>query len=148
MVPMRAVRRQAPAHAVAAGERRRSGVAYNPLFDRMAQDPCPVHAAMRRLSPVHRSRLPDAWLFTRHADGDAAERHHRNFANDPPPGGSRRVTCEFCMVGRAQEGSDPRHNRHYGPSAGSWSEEVTVWRLEISCHTMLGAKTGRNCRLG
>ena len=52
----------------------------------MAQDPYPVYAAMHRLSPVHRSRLMNAWLFTRHADADAILRDHRNFANDPRKG--------------------------------------------------------------
>ena len=74
------------AHAAAAGERWRTGVAYNPLSDRMAQDPYPVYAAMHRLSPVHRSRLMNAWLFTRHADADAILRDHRKFANDPRKG--------------------------------------------------------------
>ena len=74
------------AHAAAARERWRTGVAYNPLSDRMAQDPYPVYAAMHRLSPVHRSRLMNSWLFARHADVDAILRDHRNFASDPRQG--------------------------------------------------------------
>ncbi len=86
MIPMHAAMRSALAHAVAAGERWRSGVAYNPLSARMAQDPYPVYAAMHRRSPVHRSRLLNAWLFARHADADAILRDHRNFGNDPRKG--------------------------------------------------------------
>ena len=52
-------------------ERWQSGVAYNPLSPRMAQDPYPVYAALRERDPVHRSRLMNAWMFTRHADVDA-----------------------------------------------------------------------------
>ena len=74
------------AHAAAAGERWRTGVAYNPLSDRMAQDPYPVYANLHRLSPVHRSGLMNAWLFARHADADAILRNHRNFASDPRKG--------------------------------------------------------------
>ena len=74
------------AHAAAAGERWRTGVAYNPFSDRMVQDPYPVYAAMHRLSPVHRSRLMNAWLFTRHADGEAILRDHQNFGSDPRKG--------------------------------------------------------------
>ena len=74
------------AHAAAAAERWRTGMAYNPLSDRTAQDPYPVYAAMHRLSPVHRSRLMNAWLFARHADGDAILRDHRNFSSDPRRG--------------------------------------------------------------
>ena len=78
--------RAALAHATVAGERWRSGVAYNPLSARMAQDPYPVYAAMRARGPVHRSRLMNAWLVTRHADADAILRDHRTFANDPRQG--------------------------------------------------------------
>lgn len=55
----------------------RSGVAWNPLSARMAQDPHPAYAAMRERDPVHRSLLAKAWLFTRHADIDAILRDHR-----------------------------------------------------------------------
>ena len=71
------------ARAVAAGERWRTGVAYNPLSDAMAQDPYPVYAALRARGVPHRSRLLNAWLVARHADADAVLRDHRNFANDP-----------------------------------------------------------------
>ena len=45
---MREAIRSVLAHAIVAGERWRSGVAYNPLSARMAQDPYPVYEAMRR----------------------------------------------------------------------------------------------------
>ena len=74
------------ARAVAAGERWRTGVAWNPLSAAMAQDPYPVYAALRARGTIHRSRLINAWLFARHADADAILRDHRNFANDPRRG--------------------------------------------------------------
>ena len=83
---MREAIRSVLAHAIVAGERWRSGVAYNPLSARMAQDPYPVYETMRRRDPVHRSWLMNAWLFTRHADADAILRDHRNFGNDPRKG--------------------------------------------------------------
>ena len=83
---MREAMRSVLAHAIVAGERWRSGVAYNPLSARMAQDPYPVYEAMRRRDPVHRSRLMNAWLITRHADADAILRDHRNFGSDPRKG--------------------------------------------------------------
>ena len=67
-------------------ERWQSGVTYNPLSARTAQDPYPVYAALRARDPVHRSRLLNAWLFTRHADVDAILRDHRHFGNDPRKG--------------------------------------------------------------
>ena len=73
-------------NAVLLRERWRSGVAYNPLSARMAQDPYPVYAALGAEDPVHRSRLLNAWLFTRHADVDAILRDHRHFGNDPRKG--------------------------------------------------------------
>ncbi len=63
-------------------ERWRSGVAYNPLSPRMARDPYPFYAELRAKDPVHRSRLLDAWVFSRHADVDAILRDFRRFSND------------------------------------------------------------------
>ena len=78
--------RSAIVSAVLVRERWQSGVAYNPLSDRMAQDPYPVYAALRARDPVHRSRLINAWMFTRHSDVDAILRDHRHFGNDPREG--------------------------------------------------------------
>ena len=64
-------------------ERWRSGVTYNPLSARMAQDPYPDYARLRERSPVHRSRLLKSWVFSRYADVDAVLRDHRRFSNDP-----------------------------------------------------------------
>ncbi len=78
--------RSALASPVLLRERWRSGVAWNPLSARMAQDPYPAYAAMRERDPVHRSLLANAWLFTRHADVDAILRDHRRFSSDPRKG--------------------------------------------------------------
>ena len=78
--------RSAIISAVLLRERWQSGVAYNPLSDRMAQDPYPVYAALRARDPVHRSRLINAWMFSRHADVDAILRDYRHFGNDPRDG--------------------------------------------------------------
>ena len=67
-------------------ERMQSGVSYNPLSPRTAQDPYPVYAALRARDPVHRSRLLNAWLVTRYGDVDAILRDHRHFGNDPRRG--------------------------------------------------------------
>ena len=64
-------------------ERWRSGVAYNPLSVRVAQDPYPTYAKLRTRDPVHHSRLMDAWLFTRYKDVDAILRNHRQFSSNP-----------------------------------------------------------------
>ena len=69
--------------AMLAPERWRSGVAYNPLSARMASDPYPAYAELRTRSPVHRSRLMNAWVFTRYADADTILRDHRRFSSDP-----------------------------------------------------------------
>ena len=67
-------------------ERLQSGVGYNPLSFRTAQDPYPVYVALRTRDPVHRSRLLKSWLFTRHSDVDAILRDHRRFGSDPRTG--------------------------------------------------------------
>ena len=64
-------------------ERWGSGAAYNPLSADVAQDPYPEYAKLRERSPVHRSRLMNAWVFSRYADVDTILRDHRRFANDP-----------------------------------------------------------------
>ena len=69
-----------------ARERWQSGVAYNPLSAATAQDPYPVYAALRERGPAHRSRLMNAWLFSRHADIDIILRDHQRFGNDPRKG--------------------------------------------------------------
>ena len=71
---------------MALSERWRSGVSYNPLSARAVQDPYPLYAALSARSPVHRSTLLNAWLFTRHADVDAILRDHRRFGSDPRRG--------------------------------------------------------------
>ena len=86
MEAVREAARTAFAGAAVLGERWRTGVAYNPLSDRTAQDPYPVYAALRQRDPVHRSRLMNAWMFARHADADAILRDHRNFGSDPRKG--------------------------------------------------------------
>ena len=78
--------RPAMASAMTLRERWRSGVGYNPLSDRTVQDPYPLYAALRARSPVHRSTLLNAWLFTRHADVDVILRDHRRFGSDPRKG--------------------------------------------------------------
>ena len=69
-------------NALLVRERWESGVAYNPLSPRVARDPYPVYARLRTEDPVHRSRLMNAWVFTRHADVDAVLRDHRRFSSD------------------------------------------------------------------
>ena len=80
---LRATFRSLAVHAVLASERWRSGVAYNPLSVRVAQDPYPVYRELRERDPVHRSRLMDTWLLTRYRDVDAVLRNHRQLSNNP-----------------------------------------------------------------
>ena len=70
-------------NTVLLGERWRSGVAYNPLSAQMAQNPYPSYANLRARDPVHRSRLMNAWVFTRYADVDTILRDYRHFSSDP-----------------------------------------------------------------
>ena len=70
-------------HTVLVRERWQSGIVYNPVSARMAQDPYPDYARLRERSPVHRSRLLKGWVFSRYADVDAVLRDHRRFSSDP-----------------------------------------------------------------
>ena len=79
---MRAAIRSLAVSALLARERWESGVSYNPLSAETAQDPYPAYARLRARDPVHRSRLMQAWLFTRYADVDTILRDHRHFSSD------------------------------------------------------------------
>ena len=83
---MRKAIRSAAINAVLIRECLESGVAYNPLSSRVTQDPYPVYAKLRARDPVHRSRLFNGWVFTRHAVVDAILRNHRHFSNDSRKG--------------------------------------------------------------
>ena len=61
----------------------RSRTAYNPLAPRVIQDPYPTYARLRSRSPAHRSRVLNAWVFTRYADVEAILRDFRRFSNVP-----------------------------------------------------------------
>ena len=86
MPSMRNAIRSVAVNALLMQERWQSGVAYNPLSTRTAQDPYRVYAALRERDPVHRSRLMNGWLFARHADVDTILRDNRRFSNDPRKG--------------------------------------------------------------
>ena len=80
---MRRILRAVAAGALLTRERWRSGVAYNLLSARVAQDPYPTFARLRARDPVHRSLLLKGWLLTRYEDVDAVLRDHRRFSSDP-----------------------------------------------------------------
>ena len=71
------------AGAAALPERWRSGAAFNPIAARMLRNPYPAYARLRERSPVHRSRVLNAWVFTRYADVEAILRDFRRFSNRP-----------------------------------------------------------------
>ncbi len=65
-----------------ARERLESGVSFNLFSAGLAADPYPLYRRLRERDPVHRSRLIDGWVVSRHADVDAALRDHKRFGND------------------------------------------------------------------
>ena len=64
-----------------ARERMESGVAYDLTSAEVREDPYPTYHALRRIDPVHRLRLVDAWVLTRYRDVEAVLRDHRRFGN-------------------------------------------------------------------
>ncbi len=105
------------AGAVTLPEYWRSGVAYNPLSARAIQDPYPTYERLRTRSPVHRSRLLEAWVFTRYADVEAILRDYKRFSNMPS---NRRVS---------------KHRRDFAPPRADW----TMLFLDPPEHTRLRA---------
>lgn len=67
--------------ALLAWERIEAGVAYHPGSSKVISDPYPLYARMRRIDPVHRMRLMDAWALTRHEDVDTVLRDHTRFSS-------------------------------------------------------------------
>ena len=102
-------------------ERRRSGFAYNPLDARTVQDPYPAYAELRARARVHRSRLLQGWVFTRHADVSAILGDHRRFGSEP------------------RKGSIPFFRRAMLPPP----EEYTMVMLDPPDHTRIRALVGR-----
>ena len=86
MLGMRQAIRSVVVGSMLARERLQSGVVFNPLSTRTAQDPYPTYAALRERDPIHHSRLMNAWLFSRHGDIDMILRDHQRFGNDPRKG--------------------------------------------------------------
>ena len=64
-----------------ARERMESGVAYDLTSDEVREDPYPTYHELRRIDPVHRLRLVDAWVLTRYRDVEGVLRDHRRFGN-------------------------------------------------------------------
>lgn len=91
-------------------EWRQSGVTYNPLSPRMARNPYPKYAELRRQAPVHWSPLLDAWVVTRYADIDTILRDYKRFSNDPSQRRRTRAPRTTAMVeqsGQSMLLSDP-----------------------------------------
>jgi cytochrome P450 len=103
--------------AIVLPERWHDGIAYNPLSARVIQDPYPTYARLRSRSPVHRSRLLDAWVFTRYVDVEAILRDYRRFSNMPSNRGV------------------PRRQRTFVPPRADW----TMLFLDPPEHTRLRA---------
>ncbi len=67
-------------------ERVESGVSFNLVSPRLYDDPYSIYRRLREKDPVHRSRLFDGWVLSKHADIDAVLRDHKLFSNDERKG--------------------------------------------------------------
>ena len=83
LTDLRWTMRALAAGAAALPERWQSGAALNPIAARMLRNPYPAYGRLRERSPVHRSRVLNAWVFTRYADVEAILRDFRRFSNRP-----------------------------------------------------------------
>ena len=64
-----------------AWERRESGVAYDLTSAAVREDPYDTYRRLQEIDPVHRLRLVDAWVLSRHRDIEAVLRDHKRFGN-------------------------------------------------------------------
>ena len=75
--------RRCGALALSLAERARYGASYNPLSERIIQDPYPAYARLRSASPVHRSAILGSWVISRYDDVLSIARDHHRFSNHP-----------------------------------------------------------------
>ena len=59
-----------------------AGAAFNPVSTKLREDPYTVYRRLREHDPVHRSRLFDGWVLSKHAHVDTVLRDQHHFAND------------------------------------------------------------------
>ena len=62
-------------------ERLESGVSYNPVSAKVRENPYATYEQLRRIDPVHRMRLVDAWVLVQYADVNMMLRDQRRFSN-------------------------------------------------------------------
>jgi cytochrome P450 len=61
----------------------RDVVSYDPFRPSYLENPLPALTRLRRDDPVHRSRLLDGWVVSRHADAREVLRDNEHFGSDP-----------------------------------------------------------------
>lgn len=59
-----------------------AGATFNPVSSKLRKNPYTVYRRLREKDPVHRSRLFDGWVLSKHAHVDAVLRDQHQFAND------------------------------------------------------------------
>jgi hypothetical protein len=68
--------------AILAVERVQTGATFYPVGDGFYSDPYPTYRRLREKDPVHRSKLINGWVLTRHADISAVLRDSRFSADE------------------------------------------------------------------
>ena len=79
---LRAVFRSAAMRMLLAREWLEAGATFNPVSTKLREDPYTVYRRLREKDPVHRSRLFDGWVLSKHAHVDTVLRDQHHFAND------------------------------------------------------------------
>ena len=59
-----------------------AGATFNPVSTKLREDPYTVYRRLREKDPVHRSRLFDGWVLSKHGHVDTVLRDQHHFAND------------------------------------------------------------------
>ncbi|MFN0144906.1 MAG: cytochrome P450 [Dehalococcoidia bacterium] len=80
--PVKKVVEQGALRALLLRERFESGTQWNPLDKRYLSNPYPLYRHLREHDPIHRSRLMDGHVFSRHEDISALLRDARLSADD------------------------------------------------------------------
>ncbi len=85
--------------AILAVERVQTGATFYPTGERFYADPYTMYRRLRERDPVHRSRLINGWILTRHADVSAVLRDPRFLADERKQAGYEKFRARAIKQG-------------------------------------------------
>ena len=85
--------------AILAAERIQTGATFYPMGERFHADPYRMYRRLREKDPIHRSRLINGWVLTRHADVTAVLRDPRFLSDERKQAGYEKFRARAIKQG-------------------------------------------------